>query len=615
MAKFRSKGANVTIWVLMGLLIFGLGGFGVTNFGGGATAVATVNGRDVTANDYARALEQQLRTFSAQSGRALTLRDAQAMGLDAAVRNQLVGRALIDAELERIGLSAGDQEVQRQVLAISAFHGLDGKFDRRAYAEGLRRAGYTEAEFERTLRYDAARGVLQTAIASGVAEPGTFADTLVRYLAETRSATHVTLTEANLSTPVPEPGEAELTAWYDAHKDLYTLPEARRISYAWVTPDTLAPTVEVADAALRSAYDQRQEEFVQPERRLVERMVFGSEAEAQDAKARLDAGQITRDGLLAERRITAADIDLGDVSEAELGAAGAEVFALSAPGVVGPLPSDFGPALYWMNGILEAQNITFDEARDQLRGEVAVEEARRQITADTPKFDDLIAGGATVEELSRDTIMEEGHIDFRPDSEDGPAAYPEFRDAARTVQKNDFPRLIQLSDGGLAVLRLDEILPPQAIPFAEVRDRVAADWRHDAVQKALEAEAATLESRLAAGEAITALGHPAAKVEALRRDSVVEGTPAGFTEAVFALQPGARQTVKSDGMISLVQLDSVTPPDASDPDVLALHDGLAQQGGQSLSQDMFDYFSTALHADAKISFNQAVINSVHSRFP
>lgn len=190
----------------MGLLIFGLGGFGVTNFGGGATAVATVNGRDVTANDYARALEQQLRTFSAQSGRALTLRDAQAMGLDAAVRNQLVGRALIDAELERIGLSAGDQEVQRQVLAISAFHGLDGKFDRRAYADGLRRAGYTEAEFERTLRDDAARGVLQTAIASGVAEPGTFADTLVRYLAETRSATHITLTDANLSTPVPEPG-------------------------------------------------------------------------------------------------------------------------------------------------------------------------------------------------------------------------------------------------------------------------------------------------------------------------------------------------------------------------------------------------------------------------
>lgn len=615
MAKFRSKGANVTIWVLMGLLIFGLGGFGVTNFGGGATAVATVDGRDITANEYARALDQQLRAFSAQTGRPITLREAQAMGLDRAVRTQLVGRALLDAEADRIGLSAGDQEVRRQVLDIPAFRGLDGQFDRAAYADGLRRAGYTEAEFERTLRSDSARGVLQAAVATGVQAPGVFGDTLVDFFAETRDATHVTLTEANLPTPVAEPDDATLTAWYDAHKDDYMRAEARRLSYAWVTPEMLAPTLTVSDTALRAAYDQRQDEFVQPERRLVERMSFGSEAEAQDAKARLDAGQITRDGLLAERRITAADIDLGDVSEAELGAAGEAVFTLTQPAVVGPFMSDFGPALFWMNGILEEQNTSFEEARQQLHDELAIDEARREISAGTAQLDDLIAGGATIEELSGDTFLEEGHMDYRPGDEEGAAGYPEFRAAAEKAQRNDFPELIALSDGGLAVLRLDEIVAPEAIPFAEARERVAADWRRDAVAKALTEEAARLQAQLAQGADLTALPVPAAKVERIQRGSTIEGTAPGFTDAVFAMEQGETRTVAGNGIVSLVRLDGVNAPDATDPDVTQMRGALDQQVGQALAQDMFDYFSAALQGKAKVSFNEAVINSVHAQFP
>ena len=38
--KSRKKN-SVLVWVLMAMLIVGLGGFGVTNFGGGVTAIAT----------------------------------------------------------------------------------------------------------------------------------------------------------------------------------------------------------------------------------------------------------------------------------------------------------------------------------------------------------------------------------------------------------------------------------------------------------------------------------------------------------------------------------------------------------------------------------------------
>ena len=38
----KRKGSIVLVWVLMAMLVAGLGGFGVTNFGGGTASIATV---------------------------------------------------------------------------------------------------------------------------------------------------------------------------------------------------------------------------------------------------------------------------------------------------------------------------------------------------------------------------------------------------------------------------------------------------------------------------------------------------------------------------------------------------------------------------------------------
>ena len=53
MAKNKAKSTGT--FVIMVLLILGLAGFGVTNFGGSAGSVATVGQAEVGINDYARA--------------------------------------------------------------------------------------------------------------------------------------------------------------------------------------------------------------------------------------------------------------------------------------------------------------------------------------------------------------------------------------------------------------------------------------------------------------------------------------------------------------------------------------------------------------------------------
>jgi hypothetical protein len=66
----KGKSSNIFVWILMGLLIVGLAGFGATNFGGTITSVGRVGDTEIEVNTYARALEQELRAIGAGSGTA-----------------------------------------------------------------------------------------------------------------------------------------------------------------------------------------------------------------------------------------------------------------------------------------------------------------------------------------------------------------------------------------------------------------------------------------------------------------------------------------------------------------------------------------------------------------
>jgi peptidyl-prolyl cis-trans isomerase D len=251
---------------------------------------------------------------------------------------------------------------------------------------------------------------------SAVAAPDTYVTTLLGYLQEQRDVTWARVTPENLTDPLPEPTEDELQAYYEANEAAFTLGETKVITYAQLTPDMLVGTVEIDAGALEAAYQERIDDFVQPERRLVERLVFPTEAEAAQAKAAIDAGETTFDALVEERGLTLEDIDMGEATVESLEGAGAAIFALTEPGVAGPLPSALGPALFRMNAILSAQEIPLEEAEEILRGELAADRARRVIDESVSQIDDLLAGGATLEDLAAETEMELGQIDWRAET-------------------------------------------------------------------------------------------------------------------------------------------------------------------------------------------------------
>jgi peptidyl-prolyl cis-trans isomerase D len=613
-SSLRSKKrGNTIIWVLMGLLVLGLGGFGARNFGGSVRSIGTVGDREIDLRDYARTLQREMQAASAQVGRPLSFEQAQVLGIDRAVQAQVIATAALDNEASRIGLSAGDAEVRRKLTAIPAFQGPDGTFDRDAYVLALKQEGFGEREFEAKVRDEAARTLFQSAMLGATAAPEALVGRLAAWATETRDFTVAELIASDLTEPVGTPDEAALKAYYEANPQAFTSPETRHITYVWLSPESVADRVELDEEALRKSYDERVAEFVTPERRLVERLVFPSDAEAEAAKARLDAGEASFEDLAAERGLTLADIDLGEMSKAALGPAGEAVFALAEPGVVGPLPSDLGPALYSMNGILEAQETTFEEARDDLAAEATADQARRLIAEEADGIEDLLASGATLEEVAAEKGMELGTLAFSEGSEEGIAAYAAFRDAAKAVKAEDFPALAQLDDGGVFALRLDSIAAPALQPLDEVRAEAIAAWQREETHRRLVALGEEIRAKVEAGTPLASSGLVTTRFADFARGGFIADTPAEVANEAFRLPEGGTAVVDAPGRVHLVSVTAVHPADAAGEEVVAMREMIEAQVGQSLATDMFQLFTQGLEAKAGIRLDPAAINAVHAQ--
>ncbi len=617
MAKSAArKASNIFVWIILGLLFIALAGFGIGSFTGSSSRVGAVGDIEITANDYARAIQNEIRARIGETGQPVNLAMLRAEGLDEAILQGLVARAALANEARRMGLSVGDVAVADQIRQIPNFQGIDGAFDREAYRFTLQQEGLSVAEFEARVREDTARSLLQAAVVSGLEPPSIYAETIVAFQAETRDFALLSVTEDDLPQGLRAPTQDELATHYETNALAFTRPETRTFSYAWVTPTMIMDDMIIAEDALRALYDDRLEQYLQPERRLVERLVFSDEATAAAARAAIDAGETDFDTLVADRGLTLEDVDMGDVAREDLNAAARDlVFADDAPEIVGPVTSSVGPALFRINAVLEASETTFEEARDDLTSELAAEAARRTIDDIRENADDLLAGGATLEELADETIMTLGEIAFGPGVDDDIAAYDNFRDAALAAQQGDFPELLELSDGGLFALRLDAVTPPVLPPLDEIREDVTASWRASILRDELSARAQVLLSDLVQGATLEELGDITSE-RLIRRQDLVPGAPSTMVSQVFQLENvGDTVVIPGAEAAYIARLDVINPAARDAADVSVLLELVDATVAQAMAQDVFEAFGQALEADAGIQLNQGVINAVNASFP
>ncbi len=620
MSAKKSKISKIFFFFVLSLAVLAMVGFGLTGiFSQSISAsVATVGKVDVSADDYFRSIQNEISSVSQQFGTQLTIEQALLFGLDRNVLQRLITQAAYENEAQRLGVSVGDATVKDALLSNPGFQGLTGTFDEDVYKDAIRRSGMNPAEYEALVRSDASQLLIQAAVSAGVNLPDEATLAVFDYIGESRGFTYARVGANNIAGSVPAPTDAELTAYYEANPEAFTQPLTRQITYVSLTPEMVAETLEVSEDRIAALYEDRGAEYNTPAKRFVERIVLGSQAEATEARNGIDAGDMTFEQLADTRGLTVADIDLGDVTARDIGTAAAEVlFASEEPGIYGPVETNIGPALFRVNAAISALSIPLEEVHDELRRELAIEDASFRIADVADEVIDLIAGGASLEEVADETDMQLDTIYLAEGQADGIAAYATFREEATASEIGEERDILDLEDGGIFALRVDGITEAFVKPIADVSQAVFDGQQNAKTHELMLARAEQIVNAIGVsnGGSLNDFGGSLLLENAtdVTRTSTIPDLPPSVIDEVFALEVGDSTVIEDVYGAVIVELTSVAPFDPDNEDAIAILAQVGAQQTQQLAQDLLAYFGAALVNTAQPTVNQARIDSLHQQ--
>ena len=140
---------------------------------------ATVGGETITTNELSEAVAGLEKTYREVYGPAFTPEMAKALDLKKQAMDSLVQRKILLAEAAKMGLSATDEEVQREIAAVPAFQ-QNGQFRDELYRSVLSYNRVTPAEFEASKRVEITMKKVEGLLAAGALVPETEAKELFR---------------------------------------------------------------------------------------------------------------------------------------------------------------------------------------------------------------------------------------------------------------------------------------------------------------------------------------------------------------------------------------------------------------------------------------------------
>ncbi len=620
MTKLREGAGGWVTKIFLGLLIVAFGIWGIADVfrGFGAQDVATIGSTKIGTEDFRRIYTERLQTLSRQFGRGISPDQARALGLDRQILGELLAENAFDEKSRQLGLAIDDATIARRIQADPNFRGPAGSFDP-AYFQGvLRQNGYTEARYVAAERKLLLRQQIARALGGEVAAPTVLREAVRRYEIEERNAEFVTLAPRDAG-EIPAPTPEQIAKFFEERKATFRAPEFRKLALLALSPETLLPWIQISEADLKKAYEDRKERISTPEKREVEQIVFPNAEEAKAVAERLRAGA-KFEAIILERKLDKKDVSLGLVTKRELlDAAVAEAaFALAAGATSAPVAGRFGPVIVRVVKIEPGREPPLSEVEPVLRRELATEQARRQMLDLHDKIEDDRASGATLAETARKvgltlTTIEAVDRSGR-DPEGALLQNLPARDqlltgafAARVgVESDAIEMRVQGQPLGYVWYDVLEIAPSRDRTLEEAKSRVEARWKEEEIGKKLSARAEEIRGKLDAGAtfAVAAPGLPLQTRTKLTRGKPAEGLDTRVIARIFDTPQGkAAVAVPDDGVGRVVfRVTAIAMP--ADPAAAALQ---TEQLLKGIEDDLVTQYLFRLQNELGASINEAAL--------
>ena len=607
----------LSLLALTFVLFFGTGG----NFSGGGdvNSVVEIGDIEVSIHQVSREFNQQVqRAAPLLGGRLDPARAVQIGLLDIAIQT-IIQRTLLDLGAGDLGLVASDDLVAASVRQLPQFQNAGQRFDRTAFEFFLRQSSRSEGQFLGELGRDITRDQYLGTVAQASVAPRSLVDAMLRYQGERRTAKFV-LIDAGSMSGADAPDEAAIAAYYQANREAFRAPEYRQATLVAITPEGLAAEIDIDDETVAEAYEARVHNYTTPERRTVDQALFDDRAAADRVRDMIDKGRSFDDAVTAVTN--SPPVSLGAVARADILAPelAEAAFALDAGAVSEPVQTLLGWHLLTVRDVAAATQSPLAEVRDAIRAELALEEAREEIFDVLNAVEDALAGGATLEEAGRLLNLAIRTIDaIARDGTDRAATPVDGLDSDNLVVENafateagDISDVVETTDGGFFVLRVDRVIEAAIRPLNEVRQQVIEASQFDRRLAAAEQRARDIADRVAGGVGLTVAaataGATVRATEPFGRTGTDANLPRALVTRLFEAKIGEVVATPVEGGAAVGELTGIeqadTPQEARDRFRAAV--------GAAMANDLQRQLAAALETNYSVDIDQ---ESLRDAFP
>lgn len=439
---------------------------------------------------------------------------------EAQAQQVLVASAVEDREADRLGLTASESDLRKelqtgqlgQIFFPNGEYIGDDKY--RAFVQNQLGIA-TVAEFEQKVRAEITSRRLVQFVTAGASVSDTAVKELVRKAGSKVRFDYAVINAADMGKTIT-PIDSDLENYFNRNKARYAnaVPEKRKVTYVPVTLANLpGGKPQVSDADLQAYYNAHKADFHVDKQVKVRHILITVPAGA-DAKTDAAAKAKAQD-LLTKIRAGGDFAALAKANSNDPGSkdSGGELGYVKADGTMVPafqnaamalqpgqtsdlVKTQFGYHIIQAEAKDEAHDKPLSEVAGEIRpileqgtGAKALQAFASQVASDAAKSGlEKAAADHGLKAITTDAIGSDGTIAGLPDS-------AQFMQAAFTGKKGDAPRLAPAGQGTMVVYQTVDIQPAHAPTFAEWKDHVLDDYRAEQIPQMLQAKLSKLADR------------------------------------------------------------------------------------------------------------------------
>lgn len=510
--EIREKvhGVFASIILIFICVLFGL--WGIQNYlGGGKEApVVSVGDKDFYQRDVNQAYQQYAQNLAGMKFDEDTLKK---QALEKLVRDEVLLQYVQDENL------LVSDDTAREFIQTLEYFQKDGKFDKTQYQTLLGSQGMSSAEFVSRIKKALVMEQFQRAIVdSSFATPAEI-NSFFKIQNQTRDVEYVTVPLTPIS---QQPGEEEITAYYQQHQDVYQTEEQVAIEYVELSLDKLAAEIKPGDEQLKAYYEEQKAQFTTKERRKISHILFAfsKDKTADDLALQkaLKAKQDLKNKDFAALAVEVSDDKLSAKNGGDLGLFNVGVMEKAFEDAAGnlklgevsePVKSAFGYHLIKVTELIPGEVKPYDAVKAE------VSKAYQKAQAEA-KFNTLVEKLAEVSYENPDSLAAVAQLlgggigktdAFTRTAGPGIAAEEKVRVAAfsEDVLKGSNSEPLEIGSDKVVVLRMLSHQPAASRELKDVKSQViAAIQLTKARQQTMEA-ADKIKQELAAGKALAQL--------------------------------------------------------------------------------------------------------------